>query len=125
MFIQAIVFQGLFLSDYTFYSNQKTPRPLWVQPTCSINLNSLPCCLGGNDDPLKYSCLENPVDGRAWWALVYGVKEVDTTEVTKHTHHCCLLSSVTHAPPLTPPAPPGFSPGLCPCSWAGASGAET
>lgn len=25
MFIQAIIFQGLFLSDYTFFSSQKTP----------------------------------------------------------------------------------------------------
>ena len=36
---------------------------------------------GGNDNPLQYSCLENPMDRRAWWAVVHGVrKEVDTTE---------------------------------------------
>ena len=23
--------------------------------------------------PLQYSCLENPLDGEAWWAAVYGV----------------------------------------------------
>ena len=23
--------------------------------------------------PLQYSCLENPMDGRAWWAAVHGV----------------------------------------------------
>ena len=27
----------------------------------------------GNDNPLKYSCLENPMDGGAWWAAVHGV----------------------------------------------------
>ena len=27
----------------------------------------------GNGTPLKYSCLENPIDGRAWWAAVHGV----------------------------------------------------
>ena len=27
----------------------------------------------GNDKPLQYSCLENPMDGGAWWATVYGV----------------------------------------------------
>ena len=27
----------------------------------------------GNGNPLQYSCLENPVDGRAWWAAVHGV----------------------------------------------------
>ena len=27
----------------------------------------------GNGNPLQYSCLENPVDGGAWWAAVYRV----------------------------------------------------
>ena len=27
----------------------------------------------GNGDPLQYSCLENPMDGGAWWATVHGV----------------------------------------------------
>ena len=27
------------------------------------------------------SCLENPRDGGAWWAAVYGVAQSDTTEV--------------------------------------------
>ena len=27
----------------------------------------------GNDNPLQYSCLENPMDGGAWWATVHGV----------------------------------------------------
>ena len=36
----------------------------------------------GNGNPLQYSYLENPVDGGAWWAAVYGVAELDTTEVT-------------------------------------------
>ena len=25
----------------------------------------------GNGNPLQYSCLENPVDGGAWWAIVH------------------------------------------------------
>ena len=36
----------------------------------------------GNGNPLQCSCLENPRDGGAWWAAVYGVAELDTTEVT-------------------------------------------
>ena len=29
----------------------------------------------GNGTPLQYSCLENPMDGGAWWAAVHGVSE--------------------------------------------------
>ena len=29
----------------------------------------------GNGTPLWYSCLENPMDGGAWWAAVHGVAE--------------------------------------------------
>ena len=33
------------------------------------------CCLfgEGNGNPLQYSCLENPMEGGAWWAAVHGV----------------------------------------------------
>ena len=34
----------------------------------------------GNGNPLQYSCLENPMDGGAWWAAVHGVAELDMTE---------------------------------------------
>ena len=33
----------------------------------------------GNGTPLQYSCLENPMDGGAWWATVHGVAESDMT----------------------------------------------
>ena len=29
----------------------------------------------GNGTPLQYSCLENPMDGGAWWAAVHGVSK--------------------------------------------------
>ena len=32
----------------------------------------------GNGDPLQCSCLENPRDGGAWWAAVYGVAQSPT-----------------------------------------------
>ena len=36
-------------------------------------------CIGeGNGNPLQCSCLEDPRDGRAWWAVVYGVAQSRT-----------------------------------------------
>ena len=32
----------------------------------------------GNSNPLQYSCLENPMDGGAWWAPVHGVAKSQT-----------------------------------------------
>ena len=32
----------------------------------------------GNGTPLQYSCLENPMDGGAWWAAVHGVATSQT-----------------------------------------------
>ena len=32
----------------------------------------------GNGNPLQYSCLENPRDRGAWWAVVYGVAQSQT-----------------------------------------------
>ena len=29
----------------------------------------------GNGNPLQWSCLENPMDGEAWWAAVHGVAQ--------------------------------------------------
>ena len=34
---------------------------------------SLSCIGEGNGSPFQYSCLENPSDGGAWWAPIYGV----------------------------------------------------
>ena len=39
---------------------------------------SLPCIGEGNGNPLQCSCLENPRDGGAWWAAIYGVAQSQT-----------------------------------------------
>ena len=37
---------------------------------------------GGPDNPLQYSCLENPMDRGVWQATVYRVTDLDMTKVT-------------------------------------------
>ena len=32
----------------------------------------------GNGYPLQYSCLENSMDGEAWWATIHGVSKSQT-----------------------------------------------
>ena len=39
---------------------------------------SLSCIGEGNGNPLQCSCLENPMDGEAWWAAVHGVAQSRT-----------------------------------------------
>ena len=41
---------------------------------CSLCMRAQSCG-EGNGNPLQYSCLENPRDGGAWWAAVYGVAQ--------------------------------------------------
>ena len=61
-------------------------EPGRLQSTGSLGVGttslSHPCIGEGNGNPLQYSSLENPRDGRAGWAAVYGVAESDTTEAT-------------------------------------------
>ena len=45
---------------------------------------SLSCIGEGNSDPLQCSCLENPRDGGAWWAAVYGVAQ-SRTRLKRHS----------------------------------------
>ena len=48
-----------------------------LKDACSLGkkvMTNLDSILGeGNGTPLQHSCLENPMDGGAWWAAVHGV----------------------------------------------------
>ena len=51
---------------------------------------SLSCTGEGNGNPLQCSCLENPRDGGAWWAAVYGVAQSRTrlTRLSSSSSSC-------------------------------------
>ena len=51
---------------------------------------SLSCIGEGNGNPLQCSCLENPRDGGAWWAAVYGVTQ-SRTRLSDFTFTFCLM----------------------------------
>ena len=55
----------------------------------------------GNGTPLQYSCLENPMDGGAWWAAVHGVSKSWTRlsdfTFTFHFHASLEKEMATHS----------------------------
>ena len=56
------------LVGYSPWGCQESDTTEWLDFHFSLS------CIGeGNGNPLQCSCLENPRDGRAWWAAVYGV----------------------------------------------------
>ena len=93
-------------------------------------------CLGeGNGNPLQCSCLENPRDGGAWWAAVYGVTQSRTrlkwlggsssilcslklvpldTKVTHLQRHASITHKLeNHFPVLHPSSSPWLLHNIC------------
>ena len=59
----------------------------------------------GNGSPLHCSCLQNPRDGGAWWAAVYGV-----TQSWTRLKRLSSSSSVYMSVPVSQVIPPSFQP---------------
>ena len=53
----------------------------------------------GNGNPLQHSCLENPMDRRAWWAMDYGVTKSQTllNDLQTPTHMVSSKIYFSHA----------------------------
>ena len=53
---------------------------------------------GGNGGPLRYPCLENPMDTEAWWATVHGVSKsrIPQKQLKTHTHTTQTHTHTTH-----------------------------
>ena len=65
---------------------------MWLLPVCSVvknlpaNQKDIGLIPGSgrsprerNGNPLQYSCLGNPIDRGAWWAIIHGIPGSDTT----------------------------------------------
>ena len=50
----------------------------WLNSAASLVSTTLSINGEGNGTPLQYPCLENPMDGGAWWAEVHGLAESRT-----------------------------------------------
>ena len=71
----------------------------------------------GNGTPLQYSCLENPMDGGAWWAAVHGVAKSRTrlSDFTFVFHfHALEKAMATHSSVLAWRIPGTGEPGGLP-----------
>ena len=71
---------------------------------------SLSCIREGNGNPFQCSCLENPRNGEAWWAAVYGVAQSRTRLkwLSSSSHSSKPLHLVLTSCHLTPFFPMGF-----------------
>ena len=61
---------------------------------------SLSCIGEGNGTPLQHSCLENPRDGGAWWAAVYGVAQ-SWTRLKRLSSSSCVEIAYTPDPTIS------------------------
>ena len=55
---------------------------------------------GGNGNPLQDSCLENPMDRGAWWAIVHGVTKSQTAHTYTQTQEKPSKQSRSSPPPF-------------------------
>ena len=60
-------FISLFMNEHNFIPNLIPDGNSSIKTILGIGIAE------GNGTPLQYSCLENPIDGGAWWAVVHGV----------------------------------------------------
>ena len=83
----------------------------------SLLLDSTYKCREGDGTPLQNSCLENPVDGGAWWAAIHGVAKSQTwlSEFTFTFHfHALEKEMATHSSVLAWRIPGTGEPGGLP-----------
>ena len=80
----------------------------------------------GNGNPLQYSCLENPMDGGAWWAAAHGVAKSWTrlSDFTFTFHFHALEKEMATTPVFLPGESQGRG-SLVGCSLWGRTESDT
>ena len=76
-------FITVFITDYMGFTGGSAVKNLPANARDSgliLGLGRSPG--GGHGNPLQHSCLVNPMERGAWWAIVHRVAELDTTEAT-------------------------------------------
>ena len=64
---------GIFMQDMGFSSGSDRKESAYKAGDLGLIPGSGKSPGEGNGNPLRYSCLENPMDGEAWQATVHGV----------------------------------------------------
>ena len=98
------------LSVWAEVSDQQDPHHAWER-------HPIPLLLTNNGTPLQYSCLENSMDGGAWWAAVHGVTKGQTrlSDFTFTFHfHALEKEMATHSSVLAWRIPGTVEPGGLP-----------
>ena len=110
----AIIFKMILDSSFCI----QTPRIFSKSVYTLKNISNYTVSGEGNGTPLQYSCLENPMDGGAWWAAVHGVAK-SRTRLKRLSSSSSILSpapsivnhlySYTHLLPSWPSKPQIFN----------------
>ena len=111
-------------SGFSFITFEQFPV-LWSRSLLVICFKYSSVFIGeGNGNPLQYSCLENPMDGGAWWAAVHGVAKsrARLSDFTFTFHfHALEKEMATHSSVLAWRIPgtgePGGLPSMGSHSW--------
>ena len=90
----------------------------FLLPPFSFDYKAVAHLIGeGDGTPLQYSCLENPMDGGAWWAAVHGVakSQIRLSDFTFTFHfHALEKEMATHSSVLAWRIPGTGEPGGLP-----------